>query len=327
MKVSLKNATELLLNGSVVAIPTETVYGLAAWLGKESAIEKIFQLKKRSSSNPLIIHVKNVEECLHYVATIPDDFQKLTSAFWPGPLTVVLPIQEEKIPSIARAGLQTAAFRMPNHPVTLAVLESVSPLVAPSANLSGTPSSTKLQHIENDFGSDFPALDGLCTHGLESTILAQKNGKWEIARLGAISQEAIAKVLGYIPKNNEKTSESPICPGQLLSHYAPKARLILSDQPYKREENPPVVLGFTDRDYSEAKKVFFFGPITNPEEVAHNLYAQLRQLDIEDIQEAWVDIAIPSRGIWATIRERLFRASASQFSNQLGLLFFPSKDH
>lgn len=315
MKISLENAAALLRQGNVVAIPTETVYGLAAWLFQESAIEKIFQLKNRPASNPLILHVKDRQECASFGAFLPADFEKLTAAFWPGPLTLILPICEEKIPSIARAGLTTAAFRMPKHPLAIELLNHVSPLVAPSANLSGTPSSTKPEHIENDFGIDFPLIEGFCEYGLESTILAQKNGYWEIARQGAISQEEIAKVLGYTPENNvqckEKSrKEKPICPGQLFSHYAPKAELILSTDPYEEcKKRLPIVVGFSDKKYAGAEKIFTLGSTSNPEEVAFRLYALLRDLDKNGIEKAWVDIATPTLGIWTTIRERLFRAA------------------
>ncbi|MBS0654953.1 MAG: threonylcarbamoyl-AMP synthase [Verrucomicrobia bacterium] len=317
MRVPLEKAVDLLRGGEVVAIPTETVYGLAAWLFKESAIEKIFTLKNRPSTNPLIIHVRDADECAFYASAQPADVYKLTEAFWPGPLTVVLPIHEKKVPLIARAGLKTAAFRCPAHPVAAELLKCVSPLVAPSANLSGTPSSTKPEHVEHDFGPQFPALEGECRHGLESTIIAQKNGLWEIARLGAISPEEIARIIGYLPKCAHLVEKTPICPGQLLVHYAPKARLILSNTPYEAcEKKCPVVLGFTDRVYPGAKKWLFLGSLTAPHEVSFNLYDCLRRLDIEGIKEAWVDLDIPHNGIWATIRERLFRAAGATLTLQ-----------
>jgi L-threonylcarbamoyladenylate synthase len=312
MRVPLEKAVDLLRGGEVVAIPTETVYGLAAWLFKESAIEEIFKLKNRPSTNPLIIHVRDADECSFYTTSLPTDLQKLLTAFWPGPLTVVLPIHEKKVPLIARAGLQTAAFRCPAHPVAAEVLEYVSPLVAPSANLSGTPSSTKPEHVEHDFGLQFPTLEGECRHGLESTIIAQKNGLWEIARLGAISPEEIAKVVGYLPNSALRCEKTPICPGQLLSHYAPKARLILSDSPYQTcAKKCPIVLGFTDKAYPGAEKRFFLGSLRTPKEVSFNLYDCLRQLDVEGVMEVWVDLDTPHDGIWATIRERLLRAAST----------------
>lgn len=314
MRVSLEKAIDLLKGGKVVAIPTETVYGLAAWLFKEEAVENIFSLKNRPSTNPLIIHVQDVDECAFYASDIPSDFQKLLTAFWPGPLTVILPVKENRVPTIARAGLTTAAFRSPAHPVARELLEFVAPLVAPSANLSGTPSATKPHHVENDFGLQFPVLEGECRHGLESTILAQKNGVWEIARQGAISQEEIAQVIGYLPKSNLHNDTAPICPGQLLSHYAPKAQLILSNQPYEIcPKRSSVVLGFSNRAYPGAEKLLLLGSLANPQEVAFRLYDILRQLDSEGIAEAWVDIDTPIDGLWISIRERLLRAAGQRF--------------
>src|SRR5262245_4612508 len=142
MHISLEEAASALKSGLVVAVPTETVYGLAASIDFPDAIEDIFRLKGRPSNNPLIVHVASAKEIAFYVTQQPPQFLKLASAFWPGPLTVVLPVDQVRIPSVARAGLPTAAFRVPNHPLTRELLEITGPLVMPSANLSGKPSAT-----------------------------------------------------------------------------------------------------------------------------------------------------------------------------------------
>ena len=303
MIVSIDEAAQLLNQGKVVAIPTETVYGLAASIHHEAAIENIFHLKKRSRSNPLIIHVQSKEEALEYMDGVPDDFEALTKAFWPGALTLILPVKKSKISSLIRAGLDTAAFRFPAHPITQAIIAKTGPLVAPSANLSGKPSGTCFEHIEHDFGKEFPVVEGATQHGLESTILALDGVLWMIGRKGAIPAEAFEKVLGYVPQFL-KSQEKPICPGQHFTHYAPNARLVLSPKPIG-----DVVVGFSDRIYPDAKSVFSLGSSKAPEEIASNLYKILRLLDKKKIVEAHVDMNFPDSGLYTTIRERLTRAA------------------
>lgn len=306
MRISLEKAHQLLLSGHVVAVPTETVYGLAASIDRPGAIDKIFALKGRPADNPLIVHLANKEQISNYASAFPEGFFELADHFWPGPMTVVLPANKEMVPNQARAGLPTVAFRIPQHSLALALMEWVGPLVMPSANLSGKPSSTCKEHVEADFGSHFPVLDGgTCGHGLESTILVHKNGKWCIGRLGAIPPKAFAQVLGYTPVSLIEKSK-PVCPGQFHKHYSPKAQLHLTDDPYGCSG---VVVGFQDRSYPKASKVFNWGKLSQPQTVAENLYKVLRQLDQEGISEAWVDMDFPPEGLWLTIGERLSRAS------------------
>lgn len=299
MRLEITESAKRLQN-SVVAIPTETVYGLAASLYSPDAIESIFILKGRPRQNPLIVHLASVEELPEWVEEFPQDFEKL-SALWPGPLTLILPCKQDKIPDAVRAGLPTAAFRIPALSLTRELLTLTGPLVVPSANLSGRPSSTSPEHVEEDFGEDFPVLDGGdCEQGLESTILAFKEGYWRILRQGALSQEYFKQYLGYLPEIIlPKSSEKPECPGQLYRHYAPQAKL-------KIEGEAEVILGFKERNYD--LPVILLGSLDNPEEVAHNLYHSLRELDERKIQHALVDMNFPSDGLWSTLRERLTKA-------------------
>jgi len=306
MRITQEQALQLLSHDEVVAIPTETVYGLAAHLYSEKAIEKIFELKKRPRVNPLIIHVKNIEQALSYMSEELPLVHELMARFWPGPLTLILPIQMTLIPSTARANLDTAAFRMPNHPILQGLLNHISPLVAPSANLSGKPSATRFEHIEADFGDAFPILDGgPCQHGLESTILAYIEDKWMLARHGAISQEALQEILGYKPNPMPKHAK-PISPGQMFRHYAPHAHLYLT------RPNQPVatIVGFSDREYPSFHTFYSLGKSTNAEEVSHHLYRVLRQLDEDHIEEAVFDMDFPHDGLWSTIRERIIKAAS-----------------
>lgn len=307
MKISLHEAEYLLNNGHLVAVPTETVYGLAASIHHPRAIEHIFARKGRPSNNPLIIHLAHIDQLHTYAKKITDDTLKLLNHFWPGPLSVVLPIHEEMIPTQVRSGLPTAAFRIPSHPKILDLLTRTGPLVMPSANISGKPSSTCSMHVEADFGKNFPVLEGgTCQNGLESTILYQDEGLWKIIRLGALTANQIAEHLGYVPEILCKKMEKPLCPGQLYRHYAPNTRL------YPTKDSKAlkgVVIGFKERNYPLATKIFYLGSLDNSQEVAENLYSLLRQLDKDSILEASIDMDFPIEGLWATIAERLRRAS------------------
>ncbi|WP_068470731.1 L-threonylcarbamoyladenylate synthase [Candidatus Protochlamydia phocaeensis] len=308
MRVSVKQAIQLLRSGQVVAMPTETVYGLAACLDQPVAIEQIFQIKGRPSTNPLIIHVADIKTVVDCSKELPPHFKELAEAFWPGPLTLIVPIQPERVPASVRSGLPTAGFRMPQHPLALEVLKETGPLVMPSANLSGKPSATRPEHVEEDFGRDFPVLDGGgCDKGVESTILYYQHPRWVVVRLGALAPAVFALVLGYQPENLKAFKhEQPLCPGQLFRHYAPRAKLILGDR--EQMEGAPFILGFKERSYPLHSRVLYLGSLLDAEEVAVNLYQALRQLDFEGARVAWVDMDFPREGLWETIAERLLRA-------------------
>ncbi len=309
MRISIDKAAEMLSLGAVVSVPTETVYGLAASLHCPEAIARIFALKGRPLNNPLIVHLKDASSLGQYV-DITEDIRLLSENFWPGPMTLVLPVTSMGVPSIVSAGLPTAAFRVPAHPKCQMLLEKTGPLVMPSANLSGKPSSTLPSHVENDFGDDFPVIDGsVCQEGIESTILV-KTEKWAIARLGALSPEMFLPVLGYLPALIEPNNANrPLCPGQMYRHYAPKAKLHCLE-----DTSPPTVgaiIGFEDRHYFAGSDHRFFslGLSTNPATALQRLYSILRELDEQHITSAWVDMSFPKNGLWLTLRERLLRAS------------------
>lgn len=306
MRISLEQAADLLRAGHVVAVPTETVYGLAACLDRPAAIEKIFALKRRPQENPLIIHVADRSAIDLYATDYPPNFELLAKSFWPGSLTVILPVNA-LVPSIVRAGLPTAGFRVPAHETTRTLLRKTGPLVMPSANFSGRPSATSPEHVEEDFGKNFPVLDGgKCPKGVESTILLYQENQWVVVRLGALPPEAFQSVLGYQPRFVQKRAGSaPLCPGQLFRHYAPSASLLMG----KLEQSVQYILGFKERQYPEDKRIIILGSIQKPEEVAENLYQSLRQLDLEGATAAWVDMDFPREGLWQTIAERLLRAA------------------
>lgn len=309
MRIHLDEAIQLLNDAHVVAVPTETVYGLAASLRHLSAIEQIYSLKGRPRANPMIVHVNHVDRIKSFSLELPPQFNELALAFWPGPMTLILPVNTSLIPSLVRSDLPTVGFRIPKHAVTLALLKETGPLVMPSANLSGKPSATSPEHVEEDFGLNFPVLDGgNCEKGLESTILCYQKDRWVILRLGSLEPAAFLSVLGYEPEVILKTDSSkPLCPGQLFRHYAPKAKLLFGDSIDISEVS--FIIGFKERIYPKEKRIIHLGSLLNPNEVAENLYKVLRQLDQEKAQAAWVDMDFPSDGLWQTIRERLTRAS------------------
>jgi L-threonylcarbamoyladenylate synthase len=308
MRIELNEAVRLLKSGGITAIPTETVYGLAASLAHPKAIKHLFQIKKRPPSNPLIIHLSDSKQILDFHPQIEESFFLLAQRFWPGPLTLVLEVNSELISAEVRAGLSTAAFRVPNHPLALAVLQRTGPLVMPSANLSGKPSATNYLHVETDFGLDFPVLDGgECQKGLESTVMIMRNGKWVIIRQGILSPEAFQDTLDYIPSILVPLGEKPICPGQMFRHYAPQARLKLVNR--VPDDWKGVILGFTEREYPQGYRLIILGDLKVPNTLAERLYGLLRQLDDEGVDEVCVDVDFPKEGILGTVHERLKKAS------------------
>jgi len=307
MRISIDDAVSYLQSAQVVALPTETVYGLAASIEHPNALEAIFTIKGRPKNNPLIVHLSSIEQLHLYTETLPPKTLELARAFWPGPLTLVLPADKNRISSLIRASLPTAAFRIPNHHDTLSIIDRIGPLVMPSANRSGSPSATCAQHVEDDFGSKFPVVDGgCCAGGIESTVLIYETTQWVVGRKGAIDDDALAIVLGYMPLEGY-VKKRPLCPGQHYRHYAPRARLNLCED---KADLQGVVVGYRERYYPRAGRVLFLGSIGDPDTVAYTLYALLRQLDREGIEEVNVDFDVPSHGLWQTIRERLKKAAS-----------------
>ena len=313
MKVTIDQALSYLLRSHPVAIPTETVWGLAARLSDETAIHNIFTLKKRPQSNPLIIHLHSPLDLATYtMGPLPPGTETLMAAFWPGPLTLVLPCNTTLVPEVARAGLTTAGFRVPQDPTSLSLIEKSGPLVAPSANLSGRPSATESKHVEEDFGVDFPCLlaDERCHFGIESTILLNKEERWHVGRLGALSLEEITPLLGYRPMLLSK-QEKPLCPGQMFRHYAPRARLTLSRSAWKSfwSNQFDALLGFEDRYYDNAPPFISLGSSSNPLSCQHSLYRALRLLDEQQKTSVWVDCALSITSEWEAFFDRLTKAS------------------
>lgn len=224
MIVSVKDATKLVQSGNVVGLPTETVYGLAADTSNIRAVRKIFVLKQRPADNPLIVHVSSADQVEDLADADNEDFRRLAKAFWPGPLTLVLP-KKPLVLDIITAGLDTVALRMPDHPKMLSVIENTGPLAAPSANRSGKPSPTRPEHVEDDFGEDFPVVDGgSCSVGIESTVLDLSGDTPVILRPGQVTADQIEAIIQKrVEQQSSDQDQIRRSPGTRYSHYKPNA--------------------------------------------------------------------------------------------------------
>lgn len=265
----IQKAAALLKAGELVAFPTETVYGLAAPIFSSESIKKIFQVKGRPQDNPLIAHVESIDQVETLVTEIP---YALLEALWPGPLTVILP-KKSCVPNSASAGLPTIGVRMPAHPLSLELIRAVGePLVAPSANTSGRPSSTTAAEVLEDLDGKIAAVidGGKCTYGLESTILALFPSPI-ILRPGAIPREALETFLGQKISKADPKCEKPLAPGMKYRHYAPRAQIFLFDQ---REE----MVDFLNRKERKRCLEIFSLP-------SDQLYSLLRSADRQGYEE------------------------------------------
>ncbi len=296
-------AFSALSRGDVVAIPTETVYGLAADATDPLAVAKVFEIKQRPHLNPLIAHFHSLRAASREVEFNPLSL-KLADAFWPGPLTLVLPITGAgKVCGLARAGLDTLAVRIPAHPVALELLAVFGrPLVAPSANPSGRLSPTSATHVREGFNNRVPVLDGgPAENGLESTILRVVNGRVVRLRAGAIPDEDITKMIGRLDEPDES---GPVrAPGMAFRHYAPKVALRLNVTDRNSTENH---LGFGPE---ALPCTFNLSPSGSLLEAAANLFDMLHRL--EAMGQPVAVSPIPLAGLGLAINDRLIRAAAS----------------
>lgn len=310
----ISKAIQLLTAGDIVAIPTETVYGLAGNIYSEKAIKSIFETKKRPFFNPLIVHIPSVDDLSNIVEYIPEKAQLLADAFWPGPITLVLK-KKSTIPDLITAGKDTVAVRVPNHPVTLELLNQLDfPLAAPSANPFSSISPTTAQHVETYFKDQIEmVLDGgPCTSGIESTIIGFENDEPIIYRLGSTSIEAIASVVGKVEIKNKKEI-APDAPGMLERHYAPKTMTVLTDRiletiklhPYKRIGVLAFKAEITNHKISTQIVLSKTGDLS---EAASNLYNALHQLDLEKL-DVIIAEKLPDFGLGKSINDRLTRAT------------------
>lgn len=313
-------AASILRSGDVVVIPTETVYGLSANAFNPEAVKKIFAIKKRPLFNPLIVHSDSLTKVEQYVAEFPLKAKKLSEKFWPGPLTIVLK-KSNIISEIVTGGNSTVAVRIPNHPLTIALLKLLDfPLAAPSANPFGFISPTTPQHVEEQLGDKIKYIldGGKCMVGIESTIIGFFEDEPEILRFGGISIEDIEAIIGKVKIKNNDFLENPIAPGQLKSHYAPKHKLIFGDleKMIKKGDYNPVKIGILS-----FSNLYPMIPQENQirlsknldlNEAAGNLFDSLRKLDKLDIEVIFAE-EFPNRELGRAINDRLTRASAERY--------------
>lgn len=307
-------AKEALANNELIAIPTETVYGLAGNAYNETAIKKIFELKNRPFYNPLIVHIKSAAYIENIACDIPDIARKLAEVFWPGPLTLVLKKQEH-VSDLITSGKKTVAVRVPNHPLTLALLNSLDfPLAAPSANPFGSISPTNTKHVVNYFGESLDVIleGGECEKGLESTIIGFENNLPILYRHGTIPLEEIEFITGKlgIITDNDK---SPNSPGMLSRHYAPKTDTYLTNnipeliKCFERKKIGLLVFNKKIKD-NKIQHQEILSESGDYNEAARNLYAAMHRLDENKLDVILLE-RLPNIGLGKTINDKLNRAT------------------
>ena len=314
LSTDIHQAVELLKKGKLVAIPTETVYGLAANMWNEEAIKLVFSTKERPLTNPLIVHIASMEQLAEITTDIPEKINWLIKHFWPGPLTVLFP-KKSNISDTITAGSPLVAVRMPNHRMTLELIKVCGfPLVAPSANPANQISPTTAQHVEKYFKNKIDMIldGGACSQGIESTIVSWEHDKVIIHREGSLSRERINSVLGGEFTENKQT-KSITSPGQFTKHYAPNKPLYLcqnvNDFIDEFENKPVGIITFDQfpKGFNNAV-VRILAPNQSYALAMKNLYKTLHELDelpVESILCEWIPNEFEGKGI----NDRLKRAA------------------
>lgn len=310
---SISKAKDFLINNHLVAMPTETVYGLAANALNPDAVAKIFEAKERPTFDPLIVHTFSINQLPHFVSEIHPSLLKLAENFWPGPLTLLLP-KKQTIPDIVTSGLSRVGVRIPNHPVALDLLSQLDfPLAAPSANPFGYISPTTAEHVRKQLGGRIAYIldGGHCDVGLESTIVGEENDTIVVYRLGGLSIDDIESVVGKVSIQLNQSS-NPLAPGQLKSHYAPKKPLLIGQlsllkDAYAGKKIGAIVFGYPEKDNSDVlmKELSL---LKNYSEAAVNLFSFLRELDESDVDVIIAEL-LPEQGLGLAINDRLKRAA------------------
>jgi L-threonylcarbamoyladenylate synthase len=308
-------AKKYLEEGETVGIPTETVYGLAANALNEDAVLKIFSVKERPHFDPLIVHVHSKEEIKKYTTDIPYKAAMLMEFFMPGPLTLLLK-KKNIIPDLVTSGLDTVAIRVPNHPLTLSLLQQLDfPLAAPSANPFGYISPTTAQHVYDQLQGKIPyILDGGDTAvGVESTIIGfEGDDEAIIYRLGGLAVEEIGNVIGRVVVRTNipiAIGTNPKSPGMLASHYAPRKKLV-TGEPVEQLEGKVAVIAFNEPVPGIApENQVLLSSKGDLNEAAKNLFATMRRLDASDADIIYA-VEFPDEGLGKAINDRLKRASA-----------------
>lgn len=324
---AVQAAARLLRAGELVAIPTETVYGLAANALDPAAVETIFRVKGRPNDNPLIVHIADLPALDEVVREVPESARRLAERFWPGPLTMILP-RDPRIPDATTAGLDTVAVRMPSHPVARAIIRASGlPIAAPSANLSGLPSPTTAAHCMRDLSGKVPAVvdGGACEFGVESTVITLAGETPRLLRPGAVTLEQLRETLGEVEVDPAVTGrlaegQAAASPGMKYKHYSPKAEVTLvrgSAAAFRAYVNALPGEGiyamvFSGEGEGLAKPFFEYGAEGDHLTQARELFLLLRQLD--DLGARAVYVRTPATdGVGLAVYNRLIRAAAFHF--------------
>jgi len=311
----LRLAIDLLIDGKLVAIPTETVYGLAANAFNELAVAKIYQAKNRPQFNPLILHSNSLARFKSWGIELPKEAIRLAEKFSPGPITFVVP-KSNLIPDLVTAGHNSVAIRIPNHPLTLALLSELSfPVAAPSANKSGSISPTQATDVEEQFRNEIAAVldGGTCNIGLESTIISFMENHPKLLRLGGLSLEEIEEVLGKsLDRTNLINNDNPEAPGMLSRHYAPTTPLYLGESSAlltKAKYSEMVYIGFNQsHNHIPLGNQILLSKTGDYAEAAKNLFGALRQADKMQ-QKLIIANLLPEENLGRAINDRLRRAA------------------
>jgi L-threonylcarbamoyladenylate synthase len=312
MRIQLQEAINKLKDGEVVAIPTETVYGLAADASNEDALRQIYAIKARPSDNPLIVHIAEMNQVEQFASGFSPLAKKLAQKFWPGPFTLVLPAKNT-VSNIVRGNQPTVALRIPNHPLTLQLLkESGLALAAPSANKYTQLSPTSADHVLTGLGDALPVLDGgACEVGIESTIVAVQGENWQLLRLGMVTEASIEAVAGSAAK---KLSQPIKAPGQHVLHYSPRTpmrlftsreALIACANAHIKSNTPAAALVLGS---GAVPNCSYFELNKNVADVAQQLYDTLHKMDSLGAKELLIE-APPNESEWLAILDRLTRAA------------------
>ena len=315
--INILQARQHLEAGELVAVPTETVYGLAANALDVQAVAGIFKAKNRPSFDPLIVHTNSIEKIESFVEEIPSLARQLMNSFWPGPVTILLR-KKSIIPDLVTSGLDSVAVRIPNHPLTLSLLEQLNfPLAAPSANPFGYVSPTEARHVDAQLGDRVSYIldGGTCHVGVESTIVSFLDEKPRVLRLGGLAIEKIEEVIGPV-EINQHSSSRPAAPGMLKSHYAPgKSIELINGFDWKKAT-----------DFSELGSIVFNKALENIplenqvilsksgdlDEAARNLFSALRLLDQKPNIRTILTEFVPNEGLGRAINDRIKRATANK---------------
>ncbi len=318
--LALQQAAGLLAAGELVAFPTETVYGLGARADDDAAVAKIFHAKGRPADHPLIVHLAEPGDAERFARELPAVARRLVDAFWPGPLTLILP-RREAVGAAAAGGQSSIGLRCPSHPVARALLAAaqqlgVAGVAAPSANRFGRISPTQAAHVADEFGDALMVLDGgACELGIESSIVDCSRGRPVLLRPGVLTRARIEAAAGE--PLHAPDADAPRASGTLAAHYAPNAKLRLMSQQMLTSAlqllgDQPLKLAVYSRGVplGAASGVRHRRMPALPDQAAHELFSVLRELDAEGVQLIWVEEP-PADPAWDGVRDRLLRAAAS----------------